>query len=298
MLVSVVIRTLNEELYLKELLSAIFDQKLNGFDLEIVIIDSGSTDATLSIAQSFNARITHIDKGSFTFGRSLNMGSDFADGDILVYISGHCVPSCEQWLINLVRPIMQGTALYSYGRQVGRDTTKYAERRIFDKYFPSVSKVPQSGIFCNNANAAIARSAWSEFKFNEQVTGLEDMELSKRYCSQGGQIAYVAEACIYHIHNESWSQTRRRYERESIALQIIMPEVHISMIDMIRYIWISVISDSQAALKERCFLKEFTGIVKFRIAQYAGGYRGNHEHRALSKRRKEAYFYPSSTLED
>lgn len=298
MLVSVVIRTLNEDRYLAELLSAIGDQKADGFDVETVIIDSGSTDATLSIAQSFNARITHINKEDFTFGRSLNLGSDFADGDILVYISGHCVPSCDQWLINLVRPIMQGTASYSYGRQVGRDTTKYAERRIFDKYFPSVSKVPQTDIFCNNANAAIARSVWSEFQFNEQVTGLEDMELSKRYCSQGGQIGYVAEACVYHIHDERWSQTRRRYERESIALQTIMPEVHISLIDMIRYIWISVISDSQAALKERCFLKEFTGIVKFRIAQYTGSYRGNHEHRALSKRRKEAYFYPNSTLED
>jgi rhamnosyltransferase len=298
MLVSLVIRTLNEEVYLKELLSAIVNQKLDGFDLEIVIIDSGSTDATLSIAQSFNARITHISKDEFTFGRSLNMGSDYADGDILVYVSGHCIPSTNQWLCNLVKPIRDGIAQYTYGRQVGRDTTKYSERKIFNKYFPTMSKIPQSDFFCNNANSAIARDIWSEFQFNEQVTGLEDMELSKRLCEQGGKVAYVAEACVFHIHNERWGQTQRRYERESIALQVIMPEVHINRRDMIRYIWASVISDSQAALRERCFKKEFFGIVKFRLAQYTGSYRGNHEHRVLSKKHKENYFYPNSTLEN
>jgi len=298
MLVSLVIRTLNEEVYLKELLSAIVNQKLDSFDLEIVIIDSGSTDATLSIAQSFNARITHISKDEFTFGRSLNMGSDYADGDILVYVSGHCIPSTNQWLCNLVKPIRDGIAQYTYGRQVGRDTTKYSERKIFNKYFPTMSKIPQSDFFCNNANSAIARDIWSEFQFNEQVTGLEDMELSKRLCEQGGKVAYVAEACVFHIHNERWGQTQRRYERESIALQVIMPEVHINRRDMIRYIWASVISDSQAALRERCFKKEFFGIVKFRLAQYTGSYRGNHEHRVLSNKHKENYFYPNSTLEN
>ena len=298
MLVSLVIRTLNEEVYLKELLSAIVNQKLDGFDLEIVIIDSGSTDATLSIAESFSARITHISKEEFTFGRSLNMGSDFADGDILVYVSGHCIPSTNQWLCNLVKPILDGIAQYTYGRQIGRDTTKYSERKIFNKYFPPMSKIPQSDFFCNNANSAIARDTWSKFKFNEQVTGLEDMELSKRLCEQGGKVAYVAEACVFHIHDEQWGQTRRRYERESIALQVIMPEVHINLMDMIRYIWVSVVSDSQAALRERCFKKEFIGIVKFRLAQFTGSFRGNHEHRTLSNERKENYFYPKSTLKD
>ena len=143
MLVSLVIRTLNEEVYLKELLSAIVNQKLDGFDLEIVIIDSGSTDATLSIAESFSARITHISKEEFTFGRSLNMGSDFADGDILVYVSGHCIPSTDQWLCNLVKPILDGIAQYTYGRQIGRDTTKYSERKIFDNTFRRCLKSPK-----------------------------------------------------------------------------------------------------------------------------------------------------------
>lgn len=298
MLVSIVIRTLNEEAYLREILSSIAQQKRDGFDVEVVIIDSGSTDNTLVIAESFNAKITHINKDEFTFGRSLNLGSNFACGDILVYISGHCVPTQVDWLANLVKPIRHGIAGFTYGRQIGRDTTKYSERKIFDKYFPEESKIPQNGFFCNNANSAIQRKTWFEFKFDEDVTGLEDMELAKRYCEQDGKVAYVADAAVYHIHNESWSQTRRRYEREAIALQKIMPEVHVGRLDIIRYIWASVTSDAQAAVKDRCFMREIFGIVKFRVAQYTGTYRGNHDLRKLSKKRKENYYYPNITLGD
>ena len=298
MFVSVVIRTLNEAAHLDELLTVIGSQVKDDFDVEVVIIDSGSTDGTLSIAESHGCRITFITKDQFSFGRSLNMGSDFARGDILVYVSGHCIPSENTWLKNLIKPIRDGSAGYSYGRQTGRDTTKYSEKKIFEKYFPFESKIPQNGFFCNNANSAIDRKIWSEYKFDEQVTGLEDMELAKRYCSQKGKVAYLAEACVYHSHNETWNHTLRRYEREAIALQLIMPEVQIGFFDMLRYIWASVISDCKSAITEKCFTKEFTGIVKFRIAQFIGSFRGNRDHRVLSKKRKENYFYPTKTLKD
>ena len=66
-LVSVVIRTLNEEKHLPELLESIRKQSSDYFDFEIVIVDSGSTDNTLEIAKSYSARITFIKKENFFF---------------------------------------------------------------------------------------------------------------------------------------------------------------------------------------------------------------------------------------
>ncbi len=51
MLASIVIRTYNEERYLNELLTAISEQKNNLVEHEVVIVDSGSTDRTLEIAE-------------------------------------------------------------------------------------------------------------------------------------------------------------------------------------------------------------------------------------------------------
>ena len=98
-LASVVIRTYNESKHLPRLLEAIAEQELDeGYAVEVVVVDSGSTDDTLAIARSFDARITHIRKEDFSFGRSLNVGCRFADGDALVFVSGHCIPASPRWL--------------------------------------------------------------------------------------------------------------------------------------------------------------------------------------------------------
>jgi len=148
---SIVIRTLNEARHLDDLLRMIARQKTRGIEVETVLIDSGSTDGTVEIARAHGARVTTITRAEFSFGRSLNRGCAFSTGDILVLISGHCVPVDEHWLQNLCQPLIDGQASYSYGRQIGDDDSNYSERRIFAKYYPPVSQIPQQGFFCEPA---------------------------------------------------------------------------------------------------------------------------------------------------
>lgn len=292
MLISIIIRTLNEDKYLDELLIAIKNQKIDHAKIEVVIIDSGSTDNTIEIAKSHECRITYIAKNDFTFGRSLNIASDFARGDILVYISGHCIPTNSNWISNLVDPIKNGKAGYTYGGQIGRDTTKYSETMIFKKYFPDEKGKNFFEFFCNNANSAISKTVWKKYLFNEDITGLEDMELAKRYYKDGGIIEYISSAKVFHIHDESWVQTKRRYEREALAMKEILPEMQINFFDLVRYISTSVFSDSKEALYEKKFFKEFIGIIKYRFAQYVGTFQGNRIIKKISDKKKENYYYP------
>jgi rhamnosyltransferase len=292
--VSIVIRTYNEQRHLPELLVAISRQEVD-FDYETVIVDSGSTDDTLDIAVKFGCRITHIPKLEFTFGRSLNIGCEEADGKVLVFISGHCIPSDTDWLVKLTAPVRDGIAQYSYGRQVGRDTTKFSESQVFLKYYPAAGKLVQEGFFCNNANAAVSRAAWEQHKFDESLTGLEDMKLAKTIVENGHPIAYVAEAPVFHIHDESWHQVRVRYEREALALREIMPEVHVGFADFLRYFFSGVFHDFGVALEQRMLLKCATEVIAFRWMQFWGTYRGNLEHRQVSAKQREEYFYPRPT---
>ena len=291
--VSIVIRTYNEQLHLPELLEAISRQDVD-FDFETVIVDSGSTDNTLDIAKTFGCRITHIPKREFTFGRSLNIGCEFAGGKVLVFISGHCIPCEVDWLAKLTAPVRDGTAKYSYGRQVGRDTTKFSEGEVFSKYYPETGKLLQEGFFCNNANAAVSRTVWARHRFDESLTGLEDLKLAKTIVEKGNPIAYVAEAPVFHIHDESWHQVRVRYEREAVALREIMPEVHVGFADFLRYFFSGVFHDIGIALEQRVLLERAGEIIAFRWMQFWGTYRGNLEHRQVSARQREEYFYPKT----
>ncbi len=292
MKVSVVIRTYNEQKYLTDLLKGILDQDLGGHELEIVLVDSGSTDRTLEIAGSFGARIVHIKKSDFTFGRSLNVGCEAATGQALVFVSGHCIPTNTHWIANLVAPFERGVASLSYGKQVGWGTSKFSECQLFKKYYPEVSRLQDKDFFCNNANSALLKSAWELFPFDEELTGLEDMDLGLRLIRHGHKIAYVADAPVYHIHEENWATLKNRYAREAIALQRIMPQVHVSFGDFLRYFFSAVFYDFGAAIQEKRLASTIQEIVFFRFFQFLGTYKGNHEHRRLSHEMKEQYFYP------
>ena len=293
MLASIVIRTLNEARHLEALLKAVQAQRMSdGLAWEVVVIDSGSTDDTLGIAARYGCHVLHIAREEFSFGRSLNRGCAAARGDILIMISGHCVPVGSDWLQALCQPIIDGKAAYSYGRQIGGPESHFSECRIFAKYFPEQSAIPQEGFYCNNANSALAKDAWEKYRFNEDLTGLEDMELAKRLIEGGGRVAYVAESCVYHYHYEAWQTIQRRFERESIALQRIMPQVHIGLTDLIRYLWSSIWLDIKAARRSRGWFRKLPGIAGYRVRQYWGSYIGNNEHRRLSREQKDRYFYP------
>jgi GT2 family glycosyltransferase len=292
MLASIVIRTLDEERHLQELLEAIESQETGALEIEVVVVDSGSTDRSLEIAASYGCRIEHIDREDFSFGRSLNLGCAASAGEVLVFVSGHCVPVAVDWLERIAAPIVAGEVSYAYGRQIGGPGSRYSEGRLFAKQYPEQSRIPQQGFFCNNANAALLRSAWEKEPFDEESSGLEDMALAKRLVEQGHHIGYVAEAPVIHHHDETWQQVRWRFEREALALQSIMPEIHLSAADLLRYFLSAVLLDHGAALQERCLSSVFFEVLAFRWQQYLGSYRGNHEHRKLSKRRKEHYFFP------
>lgn len=296
MLASIIIRTYNEELFLDKLLSMIKKQHCKKVNYEIVIVDSGSTDRTLEIAQKHKCKITHIHKHEFTFGRSLNIGCEFSQGQVLVFISGHCIPVNECWLESLCKPLVNNSASYAYGRQIGAETTKYSEHRHFEKWFPDYSKLPQEGFFCNNANAAIQRKAWEKYQFDEELTGLEDMFLAKQLVTDKNfaSIGYVADASVYHIHNENWQQVCLRYERESYALHRIMPDVQVTFRDFLRFFLSAIFSDLSFAIKEKVFIKKMGEIILFRFYQYWGSYKGNHLTRKLTEDKKNQYYYPKA----
>lgn len=292
-LVSVIYRSLNEEKWLGPSLEAVKAQEFDlPCDVEFVLVDSGSTDKTEEIAQKAGCRIIHIKKSEFTFGRSLNFGCDAARGDILVFISAHCIPGHRRWLENLTAPLIAGKAEYAYGRQIGNEVTRFSEHQVFAQYYGDHDKIPQAELFVNNANSAIDRQSWEKYRFDEQATGLEDLVLGRQLMRDGGRIAYVADAPVLHIHEETLNQTKRRYYREALTLREIFPEVHFHFGDFIRYFAAGVLHDFSEALTQRKFFGEAAGIVGYRFMQYWGAWRGHNEHRILSRAQKESYYYP------
>lgn len=291
-MISVVIRAYNEEKYLPSVLSKLKTQDLDDDRLEIILVDSGSTDKTVEIAKDFNCEIVSIKKEEFSFGRSLNIGCEKARGDYLVLLSAHCIPYDENWLTQLLEPLKSSKVALTYSRQVGGDVTKFSEDQVFKKYYPSEAAIKEPPFFCNNASSAIKKSLWQEKRFDEDLTGLEDLEWAKYYYQKRYSIVYCAKSVVYHLHEENWKRIQIRFEREAYALREILPEIHFNIMDFFRAIFRGIVLDFKASLVTGAFFKHFLGIILFRFHQFYGVYKGNHVHRKISGSKKEKYFYP------
>ena len=291
---SIVIRTLNEEKYLQKLIDCIKKQKISAQDnIEIILVDSGSTDKTLEIEKKNHLKILFIKKEIFSFGRSLNIGCMESSGELLVFISGHCIPIGTDWLLNLCSTLRDGSSHYNYGRQEGVDTSYYSEQQHFKKFFPINDKTNFfNGFFCNNANSAIKKNVWKKYKFNEKITALEDMYLAQQIKRNKMRVSYIPEANVKHIHHENFYQIKNRYERESIALKWVIPNLKITFFEFIKIFILYIFSDFFDAIKEKILIKNFYSILLYRFAMSYGSYIGNHKTSELSERSKKIYFYP------
>lgn len=289
--VSLVIRAYNEEKHIGRLLTGVMRQSLK--PIETILVDSGSSDATVDIATRFpDVRVISIAKEEFSFGRSLNRGCHEARGDILVIASAHVYPLFDSWLEELSRPFENDRVALAYGRQVGTTHSHYSEQQIFLAWFPSQSVADQDHPFCNNANAAIRRKVWEQLPYDESLTGLEDVAWAQRAMREEYKICYSAEAVVAHAHGESWRQIANRYRREAIAHRVINQEERMSVLEAFRLGLANIGSDLYHAWRDGALGANIINIPRFRSAQFWGTYRGFAQRGPIPRTLKERFYYP------
>ena len=286
---SVVIRAYNEENYIGRLLEGIRQQTAE--DVQVLLVDSGSSDSTVSIAESFGAEIVHIPPQDFTFGRSLNLGIQAAKSELVAIASAHVYPVYPDWLASLLHPFEDGTVALTYGKQRGPRSVKFSEQQIFYQWYPDASQPRQETAFCNNANAAIRKSVWERNPYDETLTGLEDVAWAKWAKEQGYDIAYVAEAEIVHVHRETPRGVFNRYRREAMAFKRIYPESHFNVYDFVRLTTMNILSDLRHAARERVLWKNLVSILWFRFMQFYGTHMGYRESGLLTPQLRETFYY-------
>jgi glycosyltransferase involved in cell wall biosynthesis len=288
---SIIIRCCNEEEHIGRLISGILAQNIN--DTEIIVVDSGSSDATLSIASRYPVKIVQIKQEDFSFGYSLNIGCATATSNCLVLASAHVYPVYNDWLEKLLTPFSDRNIAIVYGKQRGNETTKYSEHRIFDRWFPEKSNLNQDYPFYNNANAAIRKELWEKLPYNEELTGIEDIDWSKRVLGLGYRIAYNADAEVIHVHNETPQRIFNRYRREAMAMKSIFPYEHFSLYDFFKLYISNIVSDGFYACHDRVFFRSLLSILVFRLMQFWGTYRGFSQHDDITSRMKNTFYYPN-----
>jgi rhamnosyltransferase len=216
---SVVIPTKNGARWIGECLEAVYSQEGVG-RVEVVMLDSGSTDGTLEIARRFTVRIVEIPAEDFHHARTRNYAATLATGTFLVFLSQDAIPANCSWLKVMLQNFADGAVGAVYGRQVPKAGSTLERHEALNTMYGSqrVVKDPSSKqslgyryYHFSDANAAIRKEVWEATRFPEDLKVFEDLGIAKRILDAGWHIVYEPEASVVHSHNHTTVELFRRY---------------------------------------------------------------------------------------
>lgn len=232
---SVVIPTLNPGDLFPKVLKAVLKQK-TPFDVEILVIDSGSTDGTVDLLDGLEGvRLHQIDQKDFNHGDTRNLGVEMTEGDYVAFLTHDALPRDDLWLYSLVTGMDRfPDAGGVFGRHLAWPDASPYTKRDMEAHFDLFLSVPlyldqetdarrfelrdpawmQTLHFYSDNNSMLRRSVWEKIPLRRTAFG-EDHLYAYDIIMAGYGKLYMPHATVYHSHDYDADQTHERCAIES-----------------------------------------------------------------------------------
>jgi rhamnosyltransferase len=233
--VSVVIPTFNAGPGFEELLRKL-DAQERDFELEIVVVDSGSTDGTAELAAGYGAFLHRIPKADFDHGATRDLGISLSSGEYVALTVQDAVPLDEQWLSAMVENLRKDSRIAAvYGRHVPRSDAgimtralvgnlavadlERREQEIQDQArYRSLPPAQRRRLAAfDNVSSCLRRRVWEEFPFGE-ASFAEDLRWGKKVVEAGHTIVYEPRSVVVHSHERGPLYDLRRHYVDQLVL--------------------------------------------------------------------------------
>lgn len=279
--ITVFIPVFNGDKYLRELIDIVLAQQLpKGYKLELLVIDSGSSDSSVEILRGYGDAITliQIPNSEFGHGKTRQRAAEIAKGEFILFTTQDATPTHHRWLINMIEPFFLDKKIGCvFGRQVPRPTAipsiKREVKTVFDNFGLTESIViarhkslvdgkEQTPIdsFFSDVNSAIRKDLNKKIPFRD-LPYAEDQALAKDIQEAGYFKAYAPQGSVWHSNEYDIISFRKRKFDEFIGLQdSVNYSEKASIIKLIYYstreTWtdfIFILKDHDYSLKRKLF---------------------------------------------
>lgn len=217
-LVSVVIPVKNGIDTLKSCLDGIFSQSVAN-KMEVIVIDSGSTDGTLELLANYPIRLINLPPKEFNHGDTRNLGVELANGEFVVMTVQDATPASPDWIETMLKHFEDPEVAGVCGQQiVNHDKLKNplqwfrpaSEAKPFAVQFKNPNEFKdlsgkQQHSYCNwdDVNAIYRKSIKKKLPFRRLMFS-EDTLWAKDALEAGYKIVYDYRARVYHYHHQNY----------------------------------------------------------------------------------------------
>lgn len=198
--ISIIIPALNEEKSIKALLQQLQIYRQQGH--EVIVVDAGSHDETVSISSSLADKVITSDVGR---ARQMNKGVAESKNDVLWFL--HADTSISE---NVIETIQESLNKYDWGRFNIKLSGSHLLFRIIEKMINVRSCF--SGIATGDQGVFVKRKIFESIGGYPEIPLMEDVALSKKLKSISQPI------CI----KEALTTSSRRWEKNGIIKTVLL----------------------------------------------------------------------------
>lgn len=277
---SVVIPTKNGGPLFKQVLERVTCQKVPG-TLDILVVDSGSTDETLDIVRQYpQVRLIEIQPREFGHGKTRNFAVSKAKGEFVAMITQDALPASDDWLAKMAEPLLANSQVAGvFGRHLAYPDASIFTRHELEAHFEGFTKQPLAKLdsheryaneegyrqflyFFSDNNAMLRRSVWEQIPYPE-VDFAEDQAWARLIIEAGYQKAYAHDAAVYHSHNYGLFERLQRSFDESYALRRLFDyKGETSFKHAVRSLLALTRRDLKVALQEGLFQEHILQVIR------------------------------------
>ena len=245
--VTVAVPVFNGARYLDEVLAAVRAQRVDR-EVEILVVDSGSTDGSRSIASRHGARVLEIPKAEFSHGGTRNRMMELSEGEHVAFLTQDATPAHDRWLASLLAGFeAAGDVALVFGPHEARPDASHMIKCEMERHFATFGdggidvqrlgrsaaeisqyrRFPGRWTFFSDVNGCVAKWAWRQVPYRE-VPYAEDQLLGREMIEAGFAKAYHPDARVLHSHDYPPAQFLRRYFDEFRSLREVLDHVEVA----------------------------------------------------------------------
>ncbi|MFZ5444658.1 MAG: glycosyltransferase [Myxococcota bacterium] len=225
---TVIIPVKNGGRRLDECLRAVGSQRTH-FPFEVLCIDSGSTDDSVSVIERHGCQLYEIPPEDFAHGRTRNLGVGLAQTPFVALITQDAVPADENWLEELITPFRWDDTLAGvFGKHLPHEDCRESEAMMLERHFAAfgaenttfrIGHNPRSWaeysrardfyVFFSDNNAALRKAVWEQIPYPD-VEFMEDQLWAAAILEAGFGKGWAPRAAVRHSHNYDVLNTLQR----------------------------------------------------------------------------------------